>query len=83
MVDIEKTINRAERALSATILTRNDVSAVVRSESPYIEDRKLIVQQFQNIDRSLDALQVEMKALRADIVEMKLVINRRYRSTGP
>ena len=81
--EVEKALNRVERAVSTAVLSRNDVAAIVRSDSPYIEDRKLILQQFQSIDRALEGIQSEMRALRDDLVETKILINKRSGRFAP
>lgn len=83
MDEVEKALSRVERAVTIATLSRNDVAAIVRSDSPYNEDRKLILQQFQNIDRALDSVQNELRALRNDLVETKILMNRRETKPAP
>jgi len=76
MVEVEKALTRVETTVAKVLLSRNDVAAIVRTESPYNEDKKLILLQFENTDRLLQQVQNDLKSLQRDIVELKLLINR-------
>lgn len=63
-------------------LTAQDVHKILQAEAPYLEDRKVIQQQFQQIDRALENLQKEIAALREAVIETRLLLYQKQNSSS-
>ncbi len=60
---------------------RTEMKEIVHTQSPYIEDRKLIRQQFESVDRTLDGLQNELRAIRGEMTQLRELIRTSYTHT--